>query len=87
MVVVMVCVCVLYPEYLADPPPTGHLLYIKYVPPPPSTQGHPGVPLSQFQPRPQRIFSLQAESEKEALEHFKQGIKICPNRGHIFMNK
>ena len=39
------------------------------------------------QPRPQRIFSLQEESEKEALEHFKHVIKICPNRGHIFKNK
>ena len=36
------------------------------------------------QPRPQRIFSLQEEGEKEALEHFKQVIKICPNRGHNF---
>ena len=27
------------------------------------------------------------ESEKEALEHFKHVIKICPNRGHIFKNK
>ena len=40
-----------------------------------------------LQPRPQRIFSLQEESEKEALEYFKHVIKICPNRGHIFKNK
>ena len=39
------------------------------------------------QPRPQRIFPLQEESEKEALEHFKHVIKICLNRGHIFQNK
>ena len=39
------------------------------------------------QPRPQRIFSLQEESEKEALEHLKHVIKICLNRGHIFQNK
>ena len=36
------------------------------------------------QPRPQRIFSLLEEGEKEALEHFKHVTKICPNRGHIF---
>ena len=35
-------------------------------------------------PRPQRIFSLLEEGEKEALEHFKHVIKVCPNRGHIF---
>ena len=39
------------------------------------------------QPRPQRIFSLQEEGKKEALEHFRHVIKICPNRGHIFKNK
>ena len=77
MVVVMVCVCVLYPVSLADPPPTGHLLYIKYVLP--STQVHPGAPHSPFQPCHQRIFSLQEETEKEALEHFKQVIKFCRN--------
>ena len=77
--------CVLYPVRLAEPLPTGHLLYIKYVPP--SSQVHPGAPPSPFQPRPQRIFSLQEEKEKEALEHFKQVIKIGPNRGHIFLNK
>ena len=39
------------------------------------------------QHRPQRIFLLQEEVEKEALEHFKHVIKICLNRGHIFENK
>ena len=34
-----------------------------------------------------RIFPLQEESEKEALQHFKHVIKICPNREHIFQNK
>ena len=34
------------------------------------------------QPRPRL-----EEGEKEALEHFKRVIKICPNRGHIFQNK
>ena len=48
---------------------------------------HPGAPLSPFQTHPQCTFSLQEEIEKEALENFKQVIKICPNRGHIFMNK
>ena len=42
--------------------------------------------LASRQPRPQRIFLLQEEGEKEALEHLKQVIKICPNRGHIFQN-
>ena len=27
------------------------------------------------------------EGEKEALEHFKHVIKICPNRGHIFQSE
>ena len=36
------------------------------------------------QPRSQLIFSLSEEGEKEALEHFKHVIKVCPNRGHIF---
>ena len=36
------------------------------------------------QPRPQRIFSLQEEGEKEVLEHFKHVTKICPNRGYTF---
>ena len=48
---------------------------------------HPGAPPSPFQPRPLCIFSLQEEIEEEGLEHFKQVIKICPNRGHVFMNK
>ena len=38
-------------------------------------------------PRPQGIFLLQEESEKEALERFKHVITIRPNRGHIFKNK
>ena len=38
-----------------------------------------------LQPLPQRIFLLQEEREKEALEHFKHVIKICPNSGHIFI--
>ena len=47
---------------------------------------HPGAPPSPFQPCPQRIFLLQEEIEKKALEHFKQVIKIFPNRGHVFLN-
>ena len=43
--------------------------------------------IARSQPRPKRICSLQEEGEKEALEHFKHVIKICPNRGHIFKNK
>ena len=78
------CVCPLL-CIISWSPPTGHLLYVKYVLT--SPQVHPGAPTSPFQPRPQCIFSLREESEKEALEHFKQVIKICPNRGHIFMNK
>ena len=39
------------------------------------------------QPRPQRIFSLYEEGEKEALEHFTHVIKIWSNRGNIFKNK
>ena len=39
------------------------------------------------QPRLQRIFSLQEEGKKEAMEHFKHVINIFPNRGHIFQNK
>ena len=43
---------------------------------------------SQTQPRPGRIFSLYCEEgKKEALEHFKHMINICPSRGHIFQNK
>ena len=34
--------------------------------------------------RPKDIF---LENEKEALEHVKPGIKICPNREHIFQYK
>ena len=52
------------------------------------TYGEVNAPMNCiFQPRPQRIFLLQEEGEKEALEHFKYVIKICPNRGHIFQNK
>ena len=35
---------------------------------------------------PQCIFLLQEEGEKEALEHFKEVIKSCANRWHIFQN-
>ena len=70
---------------IGRPPSHWHLLYIKSVPP--STHVHPGAPPSPFHFRPQCIFSLKEEIEKESLEHFKQVIKICPNRGHIFMNK
>ena len=52
------------------------------------TYGEVNAPMNCiFQPRPQRIFLLQEEGEKEAPEHFKYVIKICPNRGHIFQNK
>ena len=27
------------------------------------------------------------QNVKEALEHFKHVIKICPNRGHVLQNK
>ena len=40
-----------------------------------------------MQPRPQCIFLLYEESEKQALEHFKHMKKNCPNKGHIFKNK
>ena len=36
------------------------------------------------EPRLQRIFLLWEEGEKEALEHFKQVIKICSNMWHTF---
>ena len=72
MVVVVIFVCPL--PFIIGWPATGHLLYIKYVPP--STQVHPGAPPFPFQPRPQHIFSLQEERKKEALEHFKQVVKI-----------
>ena len=39
------------------------------------------------QPRPQRIFSLKEEDEKEALEHFTHVNKICLDREYIFKNK
>ena len=42
---------------------------------------------SQNLPRPQHISSLKEEGEKETMKHFKDVIKICPNRGHIFRNK
>ena len=42
------------------------------------------VNIRKIQPRSQRIFWLSEEGEKEALEHFKHLIKICPNRGYIF---
>ena len=35
---------------------------------------------------PAHLFAIR-ESEKEALEHFKHMVKICPNRGHNFQNK
>ena len=31
--------------------------------------------------------SFRKQEKKETLEHFKQVLKICPNREHIFQNK
>ena len=35
---------------------------------------------------PSGSFCYKRKGNKEALEHFKQVIKIFPNRGHIFKN-
>ena len=42
---------------------------------------------SQNHHRPQHISSLKEEDEKETMKHFKDVIKICPNRRHILRNK
>ena len=36
---------------------------------------------------PSASFCYKRKSKKEALEHFKHVVKICPNRGHMFQNK
>ena len=36
---------------------------------------------------PNALFCHGSKAKKEALEHFKFGVKIFPNRLHIFQNK